>query len=421
MTETFRELLKKAIGDNKNSEFAEKVGITRGYLQHLLSGRSTNPSTDVIVQIVKHSDGRVKIEEMFEACGLEMKSYTPTQQRLLMSFSEWCNANANDVIDYYKNINDKKIFVFNPESFKSDFRYLFAATACRIMIGKPESCEGIEIADFIIPVTYKWTNITHKKIQEMKTVLFAFQNKAGQFVITKATCAPTDMAEASPRLKAELTDIDDIIDDGSSLFDSPYVYSTTAIEREDSWEQRFFDALFGHDPDNVLSLYGFGFYLNDEPEGFIDFVKNHKEAFLKGNHYNDFSDEDARKFMEDVVEKEGDPDEFFSRFGETNLNGYAQIIAGIIENETRLQTSGNDHENEDDRNQNCVFVPNEYISELENKREGSHIDAMKTVRAMIIVALTPYAKELHINTLETCFFYLPVNANENFWREHKIP
>lgn len=425
MTETkntFKELLKKAIGDNTNSAFAEKIGVTRVYLQYLLSGRESNPSIDLIIQIVKHSNGRVTTEEMFDACGIEAPNFTPAQQRSLMSFRDWCDANVNDVIDYYKDINDKKVFVFNSESFKSDFRLLFAASACRVIIGKHESYEGEELADAVIPVTYKWTSTVHKKVQEMQTLLLAIQKKNGQLVVIKAICAPADMVEASPRLKAELTDINDTIDDGSSLFEAPYIYSTTELsaERDNSFEQRLFDVLFGHDPDNVLSFYGFGFYLEDEPKEFFDFVKNHEEAFLKGNRYNDFTDEDARSFMENVIKNGENPDRFFSEFEKTHLSGRAQIIAGIIENETGFKISGNDHENEDDRNRNCVFIPSEYIDELEDGKEGSAIDVSKSVRKDMIRTLTPYAKELGVDTLETCFFYYPVNANESFWREHKI-
>ncbi len=421
MTETFRDLLKKAIGDNTNSEFAEKVGITRGYLQHLLCGRSSNPSADVITRIVKHSEGRVKIEEMIDACGLDVKAFSPSQKRSVLSFSEWCKGNAEDVLEFYKDINSKRLFVFNLNEFKSDFQLLYSASICNVLVRKPENYEGEEVADVVIPVIFKWSNGTYEKIQEMQTLLFAVQNKKGQLIVTKATCAPADMAMASPRLKAELTDIDDTIDDGSSLFDAPYIYSTRNFQVEENpVAQKLLKAIFGSEPDNVLSLYGFGFYLNDEPDEFIDFVKNHKEAFLQGNHYNDFKSEDAEKFMEDVVEKEGDPEEFFSRFEETNISGYAQVIAGIIENETGLKISGNDHKNEDDRNQNCVFVQSKHIEELENNKEGARIDAMRAVREDIIKILIPYAKELNIDTIETCFFYLPVNANESFWREYKI-
>ena len=419
---TFKELLKKAIGDNTNSAFAEKIGVTRVYLQYLLSGKESNPSTDLIIQIVKHSNGRVTTEELFDACGLEAPSFTPAQQRSMMSFRDWCDANVNDVIDYYKDINDKKVFVFNHESFKSDFRSLFAASPCRVMIGKPENYEGKELADVVVPVTYKWTSTTHKKVQEMQTLLLAIQKKDGQLVVIRAICAPADMAEASPRLKAELTDIDDTIDDGCSLFEAPYIYSTTELsaERDNSFEQRLFDVLFGRDPDNVLSFYGFGFYLSDEPKEFFDFVKNHKEAFLKGSRYNGFSDEDAKTFMENVIENGENPDKFFSEFEKTDLSGRAQIIAGIIQNETGFKISGNDHENEDDRNQNSVFIPSEYIDELESKKDGSVIDVANAVREEMINTLTPYAKELNISTLETCFFYYPVNANDSFWREYKI-
>lgn len=421
--ETFKELLKNAIGDNKKGAFAEKVGITRVYLQNLLSGKNSSPSADLICRIVRCSDGRVSIKEMFDACGLETPSFTPTQSRLYMGFSDWCRANANDVIECYQDINEKKIFVFDAREFKAYFRTYFSASACKITIGEPEGYEGVNVADVIIPVTYRWISIIEKKMQEMKTLLLAIQSKSGKYIVTKATCAPIDMAEASPDLKAELTDIDDCIDDGSSLFEAPYVYSTTNITSEDNWspvEQKLINVLYGRDPDNVLSLYGFGFYLKDEPDGVIDFVKNHKEAFLKGNHYNDFSDEDAEKFTEDVIEKGGDAEEFFSRFGVSNLTGYPQIIAGIIENETGLKFGGDTHQNEDDRNRNCVYIDHDEVTKIENEREGDRVEVMRAVRQEIIDALTPYAKELNIRTLETCFFYLPVNAGDTFWRECKI-
>lgn len=421
--ETFRELLKKAIGDNTKGAFAEKAGMTRVYLQNLLSGKSSNPSADLVYKIVRCSDGRVDIKEMFDACGLEMPPYTATQLRSCLGFNNWCRANANDVIEFYQSINKQKIFVFDAKEFKTCFRICFSASACKITIGVPENYEGEKVADVIIPVTYRWTNITEKKVQEMKTLLLAIQSKNGKYFVTEATCAPADMAEASPDLKAELTGIDDCIDDGSSLFEAPYVYSTTNISSEDNWspvEQKLINILYGRDPDNVLSLYGFGFYLKDEPDGIIDFIKNHKEAFLKGNHYNDFSDEDAENFMKDVIEKGGDAEEFFSRFGVSNLTGYAQIIAGIIENETGLKFGGDTHQNEDDRNRNCVYIDHKEIEKIEQKREGDCIEIARAVRQEIIDKLTPYAKELNIHTLETCFFYLPVNAGDTFWRECKI-
>ena len=124
--------------------------------------------------------------------------------------------------------------------------------------------------------------------------------------------------------------------------------------------------------------------------------------------------------MEDVIEKGGDAEEFFSRFGVSNLTGYPQIIAGIIENETGLKFSGDTHQNEDDRNRNCVYIDHDEVAKIEEKREGDLVEVMRTVRQEIIDTLTPYAKELNIHTLETCFFYLPVNAGDTFWRECKI-
>ena len=49
--------IKKIISDNNlsNSSFADKIGVTRSSISHVLSGRN-NPSLDLIIKIVKSFD-----------------------------------------------------------------------------------------------------------------------------------------------------------------------------------------------------------------------------------------------------------------------------------------------------------------------------------------------------------------------------
>ncbi len=64
----FQNLVKIAMGQQKQNEFADKAGISKFHLNRLLNNPDQNPSKSTLQKIADASDGRVSFNQLYAAC-----------------------------------------------------------------------------------------------------------------------------------------------------------------------------------------------------------------------------------------------------------------------------------------------------------------------------------------------------------------
>lgn len=404
--ELFQHTLSIIINGDTNSAFAEKVGISRVYLQKLLSKNANAPSKHVTMQIAKQANDPAVANQIIEACGYS-DALTEHDRRALMDPGEWAEANAEDVKAFFGEYAFTR--PFDKREFLDVFHGLYADTRAFISFGDVEDYKGDQRdAEKVMSVKFIWHNRKYKVQQILLGALFGHCSEGGKLYITEKALAVADLVDAFPRWKKQFENMSDAFHEIGNIFEEPRFYvmkEYTPFEfrgEPKTTEERLLKAIFGERGDgekHIISWYGYGFYLDDEPERFIEFLRKHRNAFEE--------DSSGAEFCRKVLDDGCDPIEQYNIY-DGCIFGASAIIATIMELETGIPFCGWVHENEDDRNRNCVML------ERNDHAKGGYDDEL------VKETVEKYARELHLPQIETVVFYTHENANQLHMKEKEL-
>lgn len=201
----FHKLLNQAIGDDTKTEFAEKLGISRPYLQKLLGKEVYRPSKDVVAKIAGCSQGRVSSFELMYAAGYTETDMTAGQLRVMMSDQSWINANLNDVRGYIQNI--RAVRPFDAEEVQASFHMIFDGTGiCEISFREPKDYSGfLKPAENVVLATFRWESERQRRLDmKVYAVLYGHYSAQGDFYVTTGALKQKFILDAFPDMEPVL-------------------------------------------------------------------------------------------------------------------------------------------------------------------------------------------------------------------------
>lgn len=381
----FKLLLNEAIGQSFKADFSKLSGISRQHLSRMLNGKVVGvPTKDTLKKIAKASFGRVRLEDLYSACGyswniedlnLGVIEFCTTEEKV-MYYCRTTRDNVNDVIKHLKGWKDFDCFVYYMKSrfsvygstlniVKKDEKYVDPSSvgAENYSIISIKYDVGEAIIELYFIVTYSYT-------KKNKMVLIDSYFDGSKF---------KELNEVASVIKQKQND--EVINLNKYSFVYNFYNNIDLIENYNSYTSLDYNTL------KYIALYsGLGFYtknLNDSK--YKTFFIKHKDVFILNKeyrelYYNSFCDNDVDlNKLQNFINKEN------------NTKGLYSAIAYVIEKETGFPFKYYSDPNGINikYNEPCVFI--EFNNIRTNKQKLESI-------------VRKYAKELGSNSFGTCYF-----------------
>ena len=382
---TFVELLNKAIGDHTKSDFAKASGIANAQLSRMLTGSAkSQPRPATLEKIAQASEGRVKIEELLLSCGHDIDEYnikaeekknnTPEHERaraeikeLVQGFESYAGQRQTDMEDIFDTI-----------------LFLYSGEETTLMAGAEKPCKRDvdPNAEQCILVT---GNIALPDSRATCYILVTYNKTlSGAIIISKVTTKAVDIIRAGmlPKSAEQIEGI-------SEMEETFFLKSSGVSEAEISAIRTNLEKLIGNEGDKYIgAVSGIGFTLPEKPDMEVlkTFVEAHRASYRRSELQQV---EDYLGGNKDAVK------DLLCR--ESGYAGWGAVISNAITKETGLPAAywtqdygQNDFEFAD--NPACIIVQDE--SEVLKDNGVNHVMDL----------LEPYARQLHIKTIGTCYF-----------------
>ena len=373
----FRALLRKGIGCRTQKEFAVAAGISPAYLNKMLKNDMIpTPTRDTISNLAKHMTSVTK-NELLEACGYEVLSVQEDAEELV-----------HDLLDFLNNKNGCMVWHGTMDELFENINMLYCPkeyNALRLSIISDEKNVNAVEANFkdaenIATIRMIWSN--DETYCRAEFSFYYSKTASGNFIIFGA--------------KPNLNKLGQIV----------MVREQDAVKKErDMINYMLFGCLSNYGEQEILpsTLVGPGLPYDKTPDGFRDFLSNHRATFC--------TTKKRCELWKRVVENGEDPDAVFESCEDEdgNMNsGTGLVVATIIGEETKDIKCDALEANEflyyppckdlDEKDRNAFVM-------VENIYNSSDIDKDLCERLYL------YAKELKIPKFGLCYYHTIVKRD----------
>lgn len=312
--ESFRALLRSAIGNNTQAAFAKRTGISAEHLNRMLNSKTIHrPSQQTLESIAKCALNGVTLQDMINALNFDDPEYhvltvrdianEEAKREFAPSFEETANKvfslvkrsvtklfdeekiyGVSDINDFMLKVADNYNFLRKTGSNDIDIDLFYDIEA-------PRQYFGLIYDDVTHYVTVN-LNIAgdYNSADSMLIIYFSYLAKSDDIIIQHADmsmCNIVDLYGFPPVLMqkygAENADEGEVMDKIRNL--PYYICIKTMRQCAPGAEKRLLDFIFGNNdkPENYVpkTIYGFGFDITEVPKNFKDFVLAHKTAILE--------------------------------------------------------------------------------------------------------------------------------------------
>ena len=310
----FRELLRKGIGTRSQKEFAAEAGISTVHLNRMLNNETINqPSKDTLERL-SYLMRNITLNELLVSCGhipVDIEEMAlKVEKEIETGISEVKGSLQSSIPDFLDMLNTLYITVRDSIA-KTD--------------GREEKIDYIPDAELKIPVALKWQfdNI----YVETKFDIFYARTTGGKVIILNSTISNEDNIET----EWEEDNVRGFLPYLTKKYHHSIFYKDISEEagRENRTAgKRLFDAIFRDENRIETVKTGYGFYYNETPEGFKDFLNEHAPAFCT-------SPEKVALYQKMLL-PDADPDKIFEDYATDDLSvfGTSVVVAEILKAET---------------------------------------------------------------------------------------
>lgn len=285
----FRRLLRRGIGTRTQKAFAEEINISKEHLNRLLNNPEIpRPPIGLLRNMAAHMK-TITERMLLESCGYEMEPIEERAKRCEKEISNGLKELIN--VDYnsqpWRSVEDALRMVVIPHIREEG----------KMVFGKEGTCkEG----------SHKWAE---------KEMHFAYHWGGGDH----------DCATSSTIYFAKT--------ENGNIFFLDYNVGETEVRKKEmegqlTAEERLLKAIFGEEDEDrvVTTVFGYGFPFPATPNGFVDFLSDHRGVFC--------TTKDRSQMLLSIIDDGKDPDEVFAEF-ETDKYGAGTggAVAEILSNE----------------------------------------------------------------------------------------
>ena len=370
----FQALLRKGIGSRSQKEFAEACGIAPAHLNRMLNNETINcPSRTTIASFVRNIPD-ASLNEFLVACGYDpitIEDRAGNVETLLRKgFEESRGKLWNSMDELLQNIYD---------NYREENGRFGRKMEEKEILTMPE-------AELQTKLTFKWGD--NEYLCRTEFILYYAKTQHGRVVtvassLTEDTDTDSDWTNLDDRYgtfdvdrvkQVRHTEIKHIVRKGAKRM----------MPSSLSPEERLLEAIFGGSEKFETTIAGYGFYYNETPEGFRDFLFNHAGSFCT-------TDEETELYQKMLLPG-ADPDEVFSgySFSSSFDEGTGAVVAKIMYMELQkefLYHAALDPETAPD---SCVMMPAPDLGK----------DA---IPEELLIDIFSYAKELKVPTFGMCY------------------
>ena len=409
------ELLIKAMHGKTQKQFAQEIGISKEHLCRLLYiENSRKPTRNTLLKIFKAGQPYVTLEELYESCGYDFSdigficnhsnstnlgfdNFISILDSLLKDITRKVVIETNNISDILNNIYYKLI------GFKN-ISYIVEKNI--------DNYVGSKIGEQAIVLRYIiCDNLTQTKYSFF-VILYYITTKNNSIILTDYAFDINSLLETNFLiiLLKEYIEI-------NNLKGSPYLQITEHYNQEDTIknEVNTYYNIFGVHIDEKAHIFldmkkGPGFYLDNVPNNFIEFLRNHRKSFDS----NEYEEEALNAILSGVPIEEACaylkdatllsitytlPIDNLSSYSDTDKQkilkyAYGIIIAEILNRELNKKYIFCCLNNDIEGNKPCIML----------NTDKNIIDYQELHKELEL--LKPYAKELGIEYVENCYYYV---------------
>ena len=301
----FKRLLKKGIGTRTQKEFADVTGVTPITINRMLNDEKIScPKASTLEIFAKHMSS-VTLRQLFDACGYDYPCITDKVREKEL-----------DILDFLSATNSNFIAYDNMESFKTVLGNKYGKV--RIAYTDTELTDSVNAAEYYAIVHIVWSYDIYCCETQFK--IFYFKTSKDNKIVIVAN----DIGIEPDYIKKSS---DNTVQNHTVIIDTKTL--TSIKETNHTMEERLLRAIFGElDSDRVTVTYaGVGFYVDETPAGFIDFLNAHADTFCRTKENS--------KLYRSALEPKADVDKIFSDFRDNGgARGPLAVISYIMSKET---------------------------------------------------------------------------------------
>lgn len=364
----FRELLRKGIGTRSQKEFATEAGISTVHLNRMLNNETINRPSRETLERLSYSMRNITLNELLTSCGYDSVSI----EEITLKVEKEIASGISDV---------KGTLQPSISDFLDMVNTLYVSVRGSIVKigGEEEQHKSCQEAELKIPVTLKWQfeNI----YAETKFDVFYARTTRGKVIILNSSISNEDSIET----EWEEENVRGLLPYLTKKYHHSIFYKDISEETGRAnriASKRLFDAIFRDENRIETVKTGYGFYYNETPKGFKDFLAGHASAFCT-------SPEKVALYQKTLL-PDADLDKIFEDYATDDLSvfGTSVVVAEILKAETGQDfTCYGIEAGTDDA---CIMFSEEGCEKGENIKK-------------YIPMLYAYAKELKVPTFGLCY------------------
>lgn len=180
-----------AMGNRKQKEFADLIGITKETVSRIINENYNSPlRKETLKKIAKHSERRVRLGELMVACGYK-DSCEPVEIR------EWREINIRTIRDFVDEYLNRYPQIVDPE-LKEVYDLLFSEDDDpSFAYSEVKDCvsEDFSVCDSYCMLTVTWSNEKLDATLTAYVMLLGYVKRDGRFCSIKATTSPEKIAK----------------------------------------------------------------------------------------------------------------------------------------------------------------------------------------------------------------------------------
>lgn len=348
--ERLRDVIREAIGDETQKEFAAKCGMSVPHLNRLMNEESpSRPYKSTLKKIAYYTSA--SYEDLLVMCGYET---SPADARKKQRPEERAEMNARDMANGFKAMTQSVRPYDSIRDFLEEYIMLYSTENVSTRYSAPKECDDNR-AEYYAMCYFEFSNEDYKCTTWF--VLYFYRTHSGKIFITNVGMEAEDMVYAG------MTELADMVRKGRNKEEhSPYIYR---IVYRKTAEERMLEAIFRDTcgEEYPTSVVGFGFEYPRTPDTFDQFLELHKGT------------------LQDIPKKE--------TIDKAQTFQTGMLIASIMREETGLQYEY--YQYESGKSGGCIMVCNyelddvksvtrEYAKELGFRKYGECVVLTTAVR-----------------------------------------
>jgi len=396
----FQALVREAIGNRTQSEFARESGLTPQYLNRLLNSDDIGrPTKSTLMKLSGHSYSGIPLSRFLEVCEYDDAGETLKQELRSMPLNKRIKKSVDTIIEGFNKLSENRPIYNSLYDFTDTVLMIYDEEDTSVSIGEPFDLVKGEFgsAEKAAIATISWGddyNISPKSNGfdvELDILICYSETKGDSVIICGIYTDQETLYQFESEVVRQLLQLDQFKSTGISCIIHKKLRSkknTSGL----SAEERLLYAIFGsvNETPTVIQKEGYGFYLDNTPLYVVKkFIENHKDSMsdtVKKNY-----EESLKNISDDVKEDE---------------NGYPNFaICAIMSKETGLNFAYS-YEPELENEHQTLLFPEKHPWEYTDQEKELSKDSF-------IRILDKYARELRTEVEYCKFRYNGVDEHED--------